>query len=216
MNTINLNSIVLHHKSSTFGRVSRIDSMGNLSFATMPYRGVPEQMNTVVEACTYIGETWQDAWLKLAQLGLNDPRVPGYIPPKPPVVVEAGPYTATVEYRAEFVHISCTFLKEYESLVNSFSDPNEALALGRALITACRPSQPPSDHLGWDWNLGEATNNGWLVFNHEMISPLPDTLSMKAGYEMGYALIQVGLLMEMRRGLQQWLGSMELLGLKVG
>lgn len=208
MNTINLNSIVLHRKSSTFGRVSRLDSMGNLSFATMPYRGVPQQKDATTSDCIYIGEVWQDAWGKLAEYGLNDPRIPGYVPPKAPVVVSVGAYEATVEFRTNgFVHITNKFLGAYASLVNSFRDPDEALALGRALVMACRPEKPYVNYIGWDWHLGEVINTGWLLLKYEQIPLLPDTLTLKSGYEMGESLVQLGEIMQINNNLIKWLGE---------
>lgn len=214
---ISLRDIIYHAPSETFGRVSHIDKrLGVLSFATTPYRAVPKQTKVCIEECAYVGAEWKQAWCELAKYGLNDPRIQGYIPPKPPVVMIIGAYKATVEYRSNFVHLACEFAGEYEPLNNTFTDPDHALALGQALVTACRPAGKPTGYSDWDYNTSDDAKLGWLLLKAQMLPLLPDTLTMKSAYEMGYALVWLGEVMQMARHILHWLGTNEVFERKAG
>ena len=125
---------------------------------------------------------------------------------QPPVIVQCGAYTATVTRIDGWYQLSCAFLGTPEPLKNTFCrDFNHPLSIGRALVLACRPAQPVQ-YSGWNYEVGEVSNVGWLTYGGWNMPELPDTiLRASFGYEMGVALVQLGAMMQMRRNLEEWL-----------
>lgn len=134
----------------------------------------------------------------------------GLAPSPAPVIVSYGPYRATVTIRNGLVHVTNTFIGEPEPLVNSFLSYDLPFAMGRALVLACRPAAAPARWYGWDYRLSDIGKAGWLVFKGQMFRYLPNAYSLKGGYEVGVALIQMGVLMEARQKIGEWIGELDI------
>lgn len=132
-----------------------------------------------------------------------------------PVVVQMGSYKATVSKRGDWYHLALMFIDTPEDLANSFcSDYHKVIALGRALVLACRTDQPHK-YIGYDWAVGENTFTGWLTFRERKLPILPNIVSQAGGLELGTALIQLGQMLRARRELALWLGQ-PIIDAKVG
>lgn len=132
-----------------------------------------------------------------------------------PVCVTMGSYKATVSKVGDWYRLSLTFLDTPEDLTNAFCyDFHKVIALGRALVLACRPNLPPR-YIGWNWDVGLLTHTGWITFRGNEPKKLPTYVSQVSGYELGTALIQLGQMMRARRELALWLGQTETVA-KVG
>lgn len=209
MNTkMNTRDIVLHKQSGTFGRIGRIDyHLNKLTYQTTPYRSIPKQMIVPIDECVYVGAEWAQVWFELGKHGLNDPRISGYISSPAPIKVTVGAYEACVTHINGFYRLDCTFLGKTEPLVNSFCGNHEmAISLGRALVLACR-SDETTKYVGYNWNVGDTTNTGWVEFRGRTFPMLPNIVTKTSGHELGTALVQLGVMMKTRRELAAWLGQ---------
>lgn len=163
-------------------------------------------MNTNCQGCGGIGYISirngdDDQPCKLCD-GINSPSSPA------PIEVTIWPYKATVTTRNGLVHISNTFIGKSEPLDNSFISPELPLAIGRALVLACRPAVSHNIWIGWDYRLSEISKCGWLVFKGHRYGFLPDTLVETSAYELGVAFVQMGAIMQMRNELATFLGGL--------